>query len=89
MQPCPIAALDLELALPLTLLTLFISPASGGRDPGHGALYLLSVPLPGPPDDGGASVHRIGAVSMSVALLDPQLSVRRAGPSAARYQCHP
>ena len=39
-------------------------------------LHLLSVPLLGAADDAAPSPQRIGAISISVALLEPQLSDR-------------
>lgn len=46
----------------------------------HAMLHLLSVPLLAV-GDGRGPPERIGAVSMSVALLEPHLTARRARAS--------
>ena len=77
-QRCPCT----HQALHADMLTRSVYPCaagSGGMGLSGNTRYLLSVPLLGPREGGGSgSAQRIGAVSMSVALLDPQLSDRRA-----------
>ncbi len=57
------------------MTTKCVLPRSREGDVDRALLYLLSVPLLAA-QDGAALPQRIGAVSMSIALLEPQLSAR-------------